>query len=149
MESRDEPDPMVRSTGHRRLVLAAAIVPLAMIGVVLALEPDARGYGTHEQLGLPACGAREWFGIPCPACGCTTAVTRLWSGDGLGALAAQPFGFLVGLLLPSMAAWVLWVHVSGGDAARRLGRVRAGRWGWILVASCGLAWAWKVATGSS
>lgn len=148
MESRDESATTLRSPGHRRLVLAAALVPVAMIGVVLALEPDARGYGTHEQLGLPACGAREWFGIPCPACGCTTAVTRLWSGDGFGAFMTQPFGFFLGLLLPALAAWVLWIHVRGGDAAQRLGRIRADRWGWTLLVIGGLAWAWKLAAGS-
>lgn len=137
-----------RSPGHRWLVLGAALVPLVMMAVALGLEPDARGYGTHEQLGLPACATRAWFGVPCPACGCTTAVTRLWSGDPLGAFFAQPFGFLLGAGLPLLASWVLWMHVSGRDAARALGRARADRWGRAIAGTIALAWLWKLSTGA-
>ncbi|NBO19844.1 MAG: DUF2752 domain-containing protein, partial [Proteobacteria bacterium] len=37
------------------------------------LTPDARGLGTHEQLGLPPCGFYLWYGLPCPSCGMTTS----------------------------------------------------------------------------
>lgn len=150
MEVRDEPSRAVgtRSPGHRRLVAAAVLVPFVMLLVVFALEPDPRGYGTHEQLGLPACGARAWFGIPCPACGCTTAVTRLWGGDPLGALRAQPFGFFLGVGLPVLAGWVVWTHLVGRDAARVLGRAPADRLARLIAASIVLAWLWKLSTGS-
>jgi hypothetical protein len=47
-----------------------------LLGALLVaglLKPDARGLGTHEQLGLPPCTFASLFGRRCPACGMTTA----------------------------------------------------------------------------
>src|SRR4051812_17322272 len=46
----------------------------AMLAVGFKLDPGQPGKypgtGTHEQLGLPACGLLEHTGYPCPTCGC-------------------------------------------------------------------------------
>lgn len=61
----------------------------------LVLSPDARGYGTHEQLGLPPCGFLASFGMPCPFCGATTSVCLVMRGRFIAALRAQPIGLFV------------------------------------------------------
>lgn len=71
---------------------AGAITALAL---ACAIDPDPRGHGTHEQLGLPPCGLVAEYGIPCPSCGFTTTFAfsvrlRFWE-----ALQTQPFGVLV------------------------------------------------------
>jgi len=53
------------------------------------LHPDARGYGTHEQLYLPPCYVKFFFHIPCPACGLTTAFAHLAKGHWQAALQAN------------------------------------------------------------
>ncbi len=54
------------------------------------------------------CPLRTLTGIPCPACGMTTAATQLAAGDLHGALAANPFVLvLVGLTLLMAALMAL------------------------------------------
>jgi hypothetical protein len=60
--------------------------------LLLRIEPDPRGHGTHEQLGLEACGWPVHYGIPCPTCGCTTAACLLVHGRIVDAFVTQPFG---------------------------------------------------------
>ncbi|MEV6342978.1 DUF2752 domain-containing protein [Actinoplanes sp. NPDC051851] len=57
-------------------------------------------------LGLP-CGMRTLFGIPCPACGMTTAAVALMRGDAGGALRANPVIF--GLAAVTVVAGTLVV----------------------------------------
>lgn len=96
-----------------------------MVGIGLAsllvlawrLEPDTRGLGTHQQLGLPACTIRVLFGIRCPACGMTTSWSHAVRGEWPSALACN----VVGAALAAAAmAGVVWTLAS---AAR-------GRW-WL------------------
>ena len=73
------------------------------------LAPDPRGYGTHEQLGMAACG---WAaqGTPCPTCRVTTATTHLVQLHLLDAIRTQPFGAALAgfsLWLAGVAAWCL------------------------------------------
>lgn len=46
---------------------------LVLLVVARNLEPDPRGFGTHEQLGLTPCTIQQWTGQLCPTCGATTA----------------------------------------------------------------------------
>lgn len=76
---------------------------------LLELTPDPRGHGTHEQLGMAACG---WAaqGTPCPTCRVTTAATHLVQLHLLDAIRTQPFGAALagfGLWLAGVAAWCL------------------------------------------
>lgn len=62
----------------RRLAWAAILASSAsVLALAWTLEPDARGHGTHEQLGLPGCGFLSLTGAPCPGCGLTTAFAHL------------------------------------------------------------------------
>jgi len=80
------------------LGVALGIAGAALVVGALGLEPDPRGYGTHEQLGLPPCGFLPGSGIPCPTCGVTTAFTLVAHGRPIEAVAAQPFGALLGAI---------------------------------------------------
>jgi len=72
-----------------------------------ALEPDKRGHGTHQQLGLPPCTFRVLFGRRCPSCGMTTAWAHLARGQLVPALQANVGGTLLGLLDLAAGAWSL------------------------------------------
>lgn len=76
---------------------------LSIFGSILVfgmlMHPSEKGYGTHsESLHLPACGVLAATGIPCPTCGCTTAVTHLAHGNLWMAFKTQPFGAVFGLV---------------------------------------------------
>jgi hypothetical protein len=85
----------------------------AMIAVGLRLHPDLSGTGTHQQLGFPPCGLMQTTGVPCPTCGCTTAVTHFVHGHLLTAFITQPFGFAVGLLAVVLLPLTLYGAITG------------------------------------
>jgi len=91
----------------RRGLLAAAAglaLPLLLAGW---LVPDPRGMGTHEQLGLPACGFYTRFGVRCPTCGMTTAWAHMVRGQVGPALRASAAGSLLAVVDAAGAAWLL------------------------------------------
>ena len=130
-----------RLGGRTRLGLAALAVVLAgALGLARRLEPDPRGFGTHEQLGLAPCAFAGWTGVSCPSCGMTTAFA--WSVRGRPGLAwrANPTG---SLLAPTCAALVPWL-LAQAMLGRPLSRRSPGRTLTLIVvatlASSLLAW---------
>lgn len=108
------------------------------------LSPDPRGYGTHEQLGMPPCTAELLFNLPCPFCGMTTSFALMAHQRWKDAFLVQPAGaigfvamcvIMLGCVLAALAgrlpAWVL------SDAVVKPALMAAG----IIVA---LAWAYKL-----
>lgn len=89
-------------------------VPERLGGFVVAVGAAATVYPRLSQatgLGLP-CPLRTLTGIPCPACGMTTAVTELVAGDVTAAVAANPF--VLGLaILAVVALPLLAVRAAG------------------------------------
>jgi len=73
-----------------------------MLSLALWLTPKAEGFNTHTELGLPPCDFFSRTGIPCPTCGCTTAVTNFAHGHLLRSFLTQPFGFLVAALATAL-----------------------------------------------
>ena len=69
-------------------------VATATLGLARHLRPSARGFGTHEQLGLPACTFLKLTGIPCPSCGLTTSFAYAAHWQWLNSFVTQPFGLL-------------------------------------------------------
>jgi len=43
-------------SGSRGWALVGLVVCAALLGTAVAMTPDSRGLGSHEQLGLPPCG---------------------------------------------------------------------------------------------
>ncbi|MFV0443608.1 MAG: DUF2752 domain-containing protein [Planctomycetaceae bacterium] len=79
-------------------------------GFVVAsrLEPDPRGYGTHQRLGLPECSFRSWFGIPCPSCGGTTAFALFVRGRWIESARANLSAFGAAILSAVLIPWSLY-----------------------------------------
>lgn len=68
---------------------------ISVLAVAALLEPDPRGVGTHEQLGLPPCGFLLLTGLPCPGCGLTTAFAHGIRGQWIAAASANPLGLVL------------------------------------------------------
>ncbi len=122
----------------------APLVLAALVAAGLLLEPDPRGVGTHERLGLLPCLPMELWGFPCPGCGITTSVTLAAHGRLLASARNQPFGFLVAVVLAGFVLWAPLAHFRGGDLWRELSAVRLGRWAPVVAAFFVLSWLYKV-----
>jgi hypothetical protein len=135
------------TSGQLRL---AAILVLLMAGSVLGiaawLNPDSRGYGTHEQLPFQGpCGFLLTTGYPCPTCGMTTAFSYTMHGNWLAAIKAQPGGWVLAIgsgLAVLMSIWVLITGQLPGWFVRWVTPFRffvamlvivLGSWGLVLV----------------
>ncbi|MBL8756480.1 MAG: DUF2752 domain-containing protein [Planctomycetes bacterium] len=113
----------LRPAADRAFAVAVAVVA-AVCGAALArVQPDARGHGTHEQLGLDPCGWPIHYGIPCPTCGCTTAACLVVHGRPFSALATQPFGAVVALFGLAVGVHALVCLVRGRSFADLLLRI--------------------------
>ena len=74
------------------------VAATTLIAVARSLHPSERGFGTHQQLGLPPCVFLQLTGIPCPSCGLTTSFAHAAHLHWLASLTTQPFGFVAFLL---------------------------------------------------
>jgi hypothetical protein len=128
--------------GAALLIAAGASAPL-WIGAWL--RPAVEGVGTHQQLGLPACGWIVGMGLPCPSCGMTTAFSLAARGDLAGAFAAQPMGALLAVLAAMVAVVAAWTAISGCRSWEVIWSLLDRRVGWALAALLALAWVYKLA----
>jgi hypothetical protein len=101
------------STVQRLGATVLAVLLLVPLGVASRLQPNRRGYGTHQQLGLPPCSASVLLGVRCPMCGGTTAWANLVRGRGREALAANSGATLLGVLCLVAIPWLLWSALRG------------------------------------
>lgn len=139
-------EPAERSGSHHLVLWLILGLTASMVVLALVAEPDPRGFGTHEQLGLWPCRMKQFTGLPCPGCGVTTSVTHAVQGRPLEALRVQPLGLLVALLLPPLSVWALVVHRRGGDLYETLGQTSI-PWLRVLLFVAGLAWVYKLFAG--
>ena len=111
--------------GRRFVSVVLGIPTWTVLGLAAFLDADARGFGTHQQLGLGTCTVLGMTGWPCPMCGMTTSFTHMAHIRPLEALSVQPFGsalFLVTLVIGTIAVVELffprgrWSRVLGGMA---------------------------------
>lgn len=108
------------------------------------LVPDPRGYGTHQQLGLPPCSFRVFFGTICPTCGGTTSFSHFIRGQWWLSIKANPAVFLFALWCASLIPWS-WISI----AKRRAVGIDDPAYcvAWSLIVFCVLAllqWGCKV-----
>jgi len=134
-----------RSSEHLLLLGASLAAPIVLIVLGLVLEPDARGWGTHEQLGFRPCYPMTHWNVPCPGCGVTTAVVLTLRGRIGVALATQPLGPLLVLASLALAGWAVILHRRGQDLAAELLRWRWRRAATAAGAVLVLAWLYKAA----
>ena len=139
-----EPQEERRAPEHFILLGIALLAIAGTAALGLLVEPDPRGFGTHEQLGMAPCRTMDLVGIPCPGCGVTTSVSLLWHGEPWASFLNQPFGFLLGLLVPLIASLAIYRHLRGADLyadALKIG------WGKPLLGFASVmvvAWIYKV-----
>jgi hypothetical protein len=138
--------PTFRASGglkFRLRGLAVALPLLAVLGVASSLHPEARGLGTHEQLGLGQCSFLTATGWPCPTCGMTTSFAATMHGQLGLAFRAQPIG-------PILVAGVL-AMLAMASAELTTGRSFFGllrpRWWWLTLGIVALAAAWALKAG--
>ena len=86
---------------------------LLLLGVACWLDPDSRGFGTHQQLGLPPCTFSSVFGIRCPSCGMTTSWSHALRGELVLAARSNAGGLLLALLSVLSGPWLLVSGIRG------------------------------------
>ena len=97
----------IGNTGRAALLGTAAILIFGF-SIALFLDPDPRGFGTHQQLGLPPCTFRLIFGYPCPGCGMTTCFAHFVRGHLIDAARASLSGALLATVCLLLIPWCLW-----------------------------------------
>ena len=100
-------------TATRCILSLMALGILSVFVLATFLEPDPRGLGTHEQLGLPPCSFLQWTGHRCPHCGMTTSFSWLVRGQLSRAWTCNPCGPLLALGMVVWASWSAVVAVMG------------------------------------
>ena len=103
----------------RVFLVAWAAALVAVLAVARRLEPDPRGFGTHEQLGLSPCAFRATTGRPCPTCGMTTAFARFARGEVAASWRANPAGAVLAPGALALAAWLVVASALGRPAPFR------------------------------
>jgi hypothetical protein len=114
----------VRRRG-RWLLVGWSLFLLGGFALAYSLEPDPRGYGTHQRLGLPPCTFQVLFSIPCPSCGMTTSFAHFTHGNLVGACRANAGGLVLALICTVQVPWCWWSAARGklagvSDPARSL-----------------------------
>ncbi len=128
----------------RAVALAVLGAGVAVIWLLASVEPDARGHGTHERLGMAECGWPQRYGMPCPTCGVTTAACYLVHWSPWRALVTQPFGAALAATGLFVMATALADLLRGDSFMTRAYSLRLGRWviGGVLLLLA--AWGYKV-----
>ena len=120
---------------------------LGFLGIARALEPEARGYGTHRALGISPCSVPLVTGYPCPTCGMTTAFAHAVRGEWIRAFNAQPAGWALCVAVMAVAGLALSVLITGKTWRVNWYRVSPV---WTTLALVGLllgGWGYKIVAG--
>ena len=121
----DAPLRLDLSTEERAFHTIVALLIAGVFVVAFLLEPDPRGHGTHEKLGLRPCSFATYLKAPCPFCGMTTSFTYYAKGDMFDALKVQPAGALIALASTGYLFLVVFMTVSGRRMAKTFLRLRS------------------------
>ena len=124
-----------------------AIAATLLLVTAWRLVPEVQGVGTHQQLGLPACGFLMITGLPCPTCGMTTAFACTVRGQIWAALNAQAAGFLLAVATMLTALLGATAAITGRRPSINWYRVNPMRVLWICIATFVGAWALKIVLG--
>ncbi len=106
-------------SGYRLSLVGRLFLVICGLGLLsgfllaASLEPDPRGFGTHQRLGLPPCSFRIWFGIHCPSCGSTTSFSHFIRGEWLSALQSNLAAFGLALVCAAAVPWTFYSAWQG------------------------------------
>lgn len=134
-----------RSVEHLVLFAGANLALAALAAFALFVEPDARGHGTHERLGLPPCAPMDLWNVPCPGCGVTTSFALAAHGRLLASFVNQPLGCALAVGVPLFALWAWRVHLKRGDLRDELSRRATWPWAVGVTLLVTLSWIYKLA----
>src|SRR5205085_3294856 len=109
-----------------------AAVSAIVLGIARSLTPDPSGLGTHLQLGLPRCGFLALTGLPCPACGLTTAFAHMARGEIAAAASVNAFGVLLFALTCIAIPLAVWAGVRELPPSAACARLHAAKSGSAL-----------------
>lgn len=126
----------------RLLLLALSFGLLLGFGVACKLSPNKKGFGTHQQLGLPPCSLKVIVGIPCPSCGMTTSFSHYVRGNWVESAKANWAGLFLAIVCTLMIPWC-WISVFQS----RLWKIKNPDTAFLilLLSICGLSmirWVW-------
>ena len=124
--------------------IIAAIGCLGILAIAAYLTPDPRGFGTHEQLGLPPCISSNFLGVPCPLCGMTTSFALMAHARPADAFTAQPAGAIFFVLCVLTLAGTATVAILGYAPQHVAALVRGRRLGIMIIALLLGAWLYKL-----
>lgn len=122
------------SVAVRAAAALAALACLALLTTAGTLAADPAGHGTHQQLGLPACGFALATGHPCPTCGMTTAFTHAAHARLVDALRTQPGGALASLGVAALFWPSLHTALTGSRALELCGKLLTSKGLWTAGA---------------
>lgn len=97
----------------RLILLAMGSGLVVLLGIAMYLEPSAKGYGTHMQLGLQPCTLTQIAGLRCPSCGMTTSWAHVVRGQFLQAVKANSGGTLLALIAVVAGPWMVLSAMRG------------------------------------
>jgi hypothetical protein len=140
--------PQLASAGNRISAAVVAIVLLAVLVLAATLRADPAGHGTHQQIGLPACGFVLATAKPCPTCGMTTAFTHAAHGNYRRAFLTQPGGLLASLGVAA-SLWVcLHTAITGSRSLELCGKLLTPKALWIAAGVWLGSWVYTFLTWS-
>ncbi len=128
----------------RVLLLIGGVGLAGLLLTARLLQPSSDGFGTHRQLGMPACSLVAILGVRCPSCGMTTSWAHLTRGQLPAAMRANTGGAMLALVAMLAAPWLI---VSATIGRWWLGKPAA----WVVVVTAvtivGTAlvqWTWRL-----
>ena len=131
---------------HRKRLIAGpvGIVIVVVFAVAVWVTPDPRGFGTHQQLGMPPCAFRALVGINCPHCGLTTSFSWFVRGRFQKSIEPNPSRFILPIASVLVLIWSVVVSIRGSFVIiHEPGRFfLLGFAGWVLVSI--LIWLFKL-----
>jgi Protein of unknown function (DUF2752) len=123
-------------------------LPLGVIFAAIAiLACAATGLLGLDRLPFTLCAFKAATGLPCPTCGLTRALGRLFARDVQGALAMNPLAVLATLGLVVWGLADLALLSSGRSLRLEVGPGLARLLRWTAVVALLVNWAYLVAVG--
>lgn len=145
IEASSRPSPSRGLTVWGRLAASGlALSCLAILMMGAALDPDPSGLGTHEQLGLTPCPWLLAYGLPCPTCGMTTAVSSAAHGAILRSFGVQPAGAVFAISVAALMWGALHAAATGSLVLRALWRMAQGWIGAAIAATLLAGWVYTL-----